>query len=415
MSEVNNRKTILIISQTFVPDPASVGQHMADVAQEMARHGHRVIVFTANRGYENPRLRYPTRQTVNGVDIRRLPFSSFGKRSIFTRALGALSFLVQCALRALLTPDVKGIFFSTSPPLVGAAAVLVALLRRAPTAYWAMDLNPDQLIAMGKLKETDLSAGLLEAVNRFILKRCGLVVALDRCMAERLRVRGVPDSKLVVMPPWPHEEHMETMEPEDSPFRARHGLNGKFVIMYSGNHSPANPLKTLLEAAVRLEKDDSLRFLFVGGGLGKREVESYIGQSGVKNIVSLPYQPLADLGSSLSAADVHVVSLGDEMVGIVHPCKIYGAMTVARPILYFGPHPSHVADLLDEYRFGQRVAHGDVTGAVNSIQTLRGTDRATLSRMGQVGRQVVRQRLSQKALCQQFCNHLERVFGTADG
>src|SRR4029077_17989300 len=100
--------------------------------------------------------------------------------------------------------------------------------------------------------------------------------------------------------------------PEDSPFRARHGLNGKFVIMYSGNHSPANPLKTLLEAAVRLEKDDSLRFLFVGGGLGKREVESYICQSGVKNIVSLPYQPLADLGSSLSAADVHVVSLGDE-------------------------------------------------------------------------------------------------------
>jgi hypothetical protein len=25
MSEVNNRKTILIISQTFVPDPAAVG------------------------------------------------------------------------------------------------------------------------------------------------------------------------------------------------------------------------------------------------------------------------------------------------------------------------------------------------------------------------------------------------------
>ena len=42
MSEVNNRNTILIISQTFVPDPASVGQHMADVAQEMA-HGHRGI------------------------------------------------------------------------------------------------------------------------------------------------------------------------------------------------------------------------------------------------------------------------------------------------------------------------------------------------------------------------------------
>jgi hypothetical protein len=27
--------------------------------------------------------------------------------------------------------------------------------------------------------------------------------------------------------------------------------------------------------------------------------------------------------------------------GIIHPCKIYGAMTVARPILYFGPLLSH--------------------------------------------------------------------------
>ena len=29
------RPRILVISQTFVPDPASVGQHMADVAKEV--------------------------------------------------------------------------------------------------------------------------------------------------------------------------------------------------------------------------------------------------------------------------------------------------------------------------------------------------------------------------------------------
>ena len=90
-------------------------------------------------------------------------------------------------------------------------------------------------------------------------------------------------------------------------------------------------------------------------------------------------------------------------------------MTVGRPILYFGPRPSHVSDLLDEHRFGERVAHGDVAAAVNSIQTLRGMDRATLARMGEVGRQVVQQRLSQKSLSRQFCDHLERVFGKADG
>ena len=317
---------------------------------------------------------------------------------------------MQCALRALVMPGVKGIFFSTSPPLVGTAAVLVASLRRIPTAYWAMDLNPDQLIAMGKLKESDWSARLLEAVNRFILMRTGLVVALDRFMAERLRARGVPDSKLVVMPPWPHEEHLDDMPPEKNPFRARHGLSGKFVVMYSGNHSPANPLKTLLEAAVRLRTTTRWCSCSSAEGWGSGRWSRTLA-SGAKNIVSLPYQPLAELGNSLSAADVHVVSLGDEMVGIVHPCKIYGAMTVGRPILFFGPRPSHVADLLDEHRIGERVAHGDVAAAVSSIQTLRGMDRATLARMGEVGRQVVRQRLSQKSLSREFCDHLERVFG----
>src|SRR5215217_6380844 len=81
MSVSSRRKTLLIISQTFVPDPASVGQHMADVAAEMVRRGHRVLVYTSARGYENPNVKYPPRETFHGVQIRRLALSSFGKKS----------------------------------------------------------------------------------------------------------------------------------------------------------------------------------------------------------------------------------------------------------------------------------------------------------------------------------------------
>src|SRR5213075_3022273 len=147
-------------------------------------------------------------------------------------------------------------------------------------------------------------------------------------------------------------------------------LENKFVVMYSGNHSPSNPLTTLLQAAVRLKDDHSVRFLFVGGGIGKKEVEQYVEEYGLSNVISLPYQPLSDLRYSLSAADVHVVSLGNEMVGIIHPCKVYGAMAVSRPILYFGPKPSHISDLLDTHQFGLRVSHGDLQGAINAIQQL---------------------------------------------
>jgi glycosyltransferase involved in cell wall biosynthesis len=406
-------KTLLIFSQVFVPDPASVGQHMADVAIEMARRGHRVVVYTARHGYENPQVRYPARERRDGVDIRRLAFSSFGKRNLVVRAFGTLTFMLQCAFIALFTRNLGGIFFSTSPPLVGAAASLVAMLRGVPTAYWAMDLNPDQLIAMGKIGPTSAAARILELVNRFILRHTSLIIALDRFMASRLRARGVQDAKMVVMPPWPHEQHIEpaaTAARDENPFRKRQDLAGRFVVMYSGNHSPANPLRTLLDAAVRLKDDPDLRFLFVGGGLGKREVEATIREHALANALSLPYQPLEELGDSLGAADVHVVSLGDNMIGIIHPCKVYGAMAVGRPILFLGPRPSHVSDLLDRHSIGWHVAHGDVDGAVRTLREIRQTPPETLARMGQSAQRALNAEVSQAILCGRFCDALDRVF-----
>src|SRR2546421_8015410 len=43
-------------------------------------------------------------------------------------------------------------------------------------------------------------------------------------------------------------------------FRAEHGLTGKFVVMYSGNHSPCHPLDTLLAAAERLKGRGDIAF-----------------------------------------------------------------------------------------------------------------------------------------------------------
>ena len=114
-----NRKTVLIVSQTFVPDPASVGQHMAGAAFELARRGHSVRVYASARGYENPSAVYPRRETLHQADIRRFPLASFGKKSILLRVLGTAAFMLQAFFAALFTPRVAGIFFSTSPPLIG--------------------------------------------------------------------------------------------------------------------------------------------------------------------------------------------------------------------------------------------------------------------------------------------------------
>jgi colanic acid biosynthesis glycosyl transferase WcaI len=409
------RKTILIVSQVFVPDPASVGQHMADVAIELARRfqtgdQYELRVYASARGYEDSTVEYALRETIGGADIRRFPFASFGKKSMRLRVLGTAVFMIQAFFAAMFTRNLAGIFFSTSPPLIGLPLSMLAAFRRVPVVYWAMDLNPDQLIALGKLKQSDWICRMLEATNKFILKRSALVIALDRFMAKRLAARKIPRLRICVLPPWPHENSSDDAPaPTENPFRKRHNLNGKFVIMYSGNHSPSNPLTTILNAIVRLKAEPDIKFLFVGGGSAKKQVEDYIRNHELANAISLPYQPLADLKNSLSAADVHIVSLGEDMVGIIHPCKIYGAMAAARPILFLGPEPSHISDLLNQHEIGVQIRHGDVNGAVEAIRRLHGMTKSQLQTMGRTAQIILQQTLSQQLICSRLCDAVEQA------
>lgn len=404
-----DRGTFLVLSQVYVPDPASVGQHMADAAAEMARRGYRVLVFASARGFEDPSKKYKSRERIDGVEIIRFPLSSFGKQSIAMRLVGGMIFVLQCVVAGVFVHRLRGILVSTSPPMCPIGAIVIALLRRVPITYWAMDLNPDQMIAMGLTKPTSTPARVFDWMNRRILKRARAVVALDRFMGERLEAKTPVGERLAIMPPWPHEEVEEPLRHEDNPFRAQHGLEGRFVVMYSGNHSIVHPITTVLEAAKRLCDDDRFVFLFIGGGLAKREVEQAITSGVAPNVRSLPYQPLETLRYSLSAADVHVVSVGDNMVGIVHPCKIYGAMAVGRPILLIGPDPCHASDILRDHPVGWHIKHGDVDGAVKALREMADTDPAALDAMGRRAANLVATRFSKPTLMGAFCDTVERT------
>jgi colanic acid biosynthesis glycosyl transferase WcaI len=401
-----SQRTLLLISQVYVPDPASVGQHLHDAATEMAGRGYPVRVMTSARGYDNPEVRFPPHETRDGVAIVRLPCSSFGKRSLLVRLAGHLCFLGQALVRGLFTRRLGAVLVSTVPPMCSLVGLLIAAVRRVPLVYWVMDINPDEAVAMGLLSERSLLVRLLDGLNRTALARAKSVVTLDRFMAARLAAKRDITGKLDVFPPWPHEDQLEDVAHRDNPFRKTHHLDGKFVVMYSGNHSPVNPISTVLEAARQLADREDVVFLFVGGGRCKQEVEAAIAH-GARNVVSLPYQPLSELKYSLSAADVHVVSLGRQCVGIVHPCKIYGAMAVARPILAVCPRPSHVSDLMDRTDIGRLVAHGDVAAAVAAIEELADMPAAQRAAMGRRGRVLVATECGKRVLCMRFGDILE--------
>ena len=401
------RPVFLIVCQVYPPDPASVGQHVADVAGEMARRGYRVVVYTSARGYDDPSRIYPAQEVRDDVMVRRLPLSSFGKSSIAMRLFGQCLFLMQATVRGLFTRDLCGIMVSTSPPFCGVAGVVISRLRTVPLKYWVMDLNPDQMVAMGILRVRSFPVRLFDILNRWTLSRASDIVVLDRFMRERIYQKLDVGGEIVTLPPWPHEDKIEDVPRAQNPFRATHVPDGRFVVMYSGNHSNANPISTLLDAAEHLQDDPRLLVLCVGSGNGKQDVEARV-RRGVANILSLPYQPFDQIRFSLSAADVHVVSLGDEMVGIVHPCKIYGAMTVSRPILFLGPTPSHISELIEQHHIGWQVRHGDVAGMVRVLQEMMALPQDQLQAMGRRAAGVTEKELNRNLLMGQFCDVMQR-------
>jgi hypothetical protein len=133
--------------------------------------------------------------------------------------------------------------------------------------------------------------------------------------------------------------------------------------MYSGNHSPCHPLDTLLDAARAVTTHSEIVFCFVGGGSEQVKVR----KSGLSNVMCLPYQPLDELSSSLSAADLHTVVMGEQFVGIVHPCKVYNILSVGAPVLYIGPQPSHVTDVASQQGKFFLTRHGDADAVVTAI------------------------------------------------
>jgi len=358
---------ILLLNQCFYPDVVSTAQHLTDLATALTARGHEVTVITSDRGYDDPTTRFKRREIWNDVEIIRIPSLSFGKNNRWRRALNFASFLFVCSLRLLTLRRFDVVVALTSPPLISFLGALFVKLKGGSFCFWVMDLNPDEAIAAGWLDKNSVASRVLQRMLNYSFKAASRTIVLDRFMKERVIAKGFDPARIAVVPPWSHDDHVQFSAAGREEFRQRHGLAEKFVVMYSGNHSPCHPLDTLLEAARTLHDRPEIVFCFIGGGSEQIKVRELAAQ--LTNVKCLPYQPLNELSSSLSAADLHVVVMGNEFVGIVHPCKVYNIMSIGAPTLYIGPTPSHVTDIASQQQGTFFITtHGDVDSVVKAVR-----------------------------------------------
>ena len=399
----------LIISQVFWPDSTAVSQYLTDLAEELVEKGHDVSVVSSRRQYERPEKRFSAKELHRGVRIQRIAQTGFGKRYVVGRVLDFLSFNINL-FRKLLTVR-KGtydvVIGLTAPPLVSFIGALLAGRKGMQFAYWAMDLQPELSIAAGYLKRGSLVAKTLSYFGDTIYRRADRIVALDSYMATQIIRRTGDESRIGVIPLWPAVGEVYTGSRMDNPFRRDQGLGGRFVIMYSGNHSVVHPLDTILRVAWLLREDSRFLFLFIGGGVRRGDVSAFQEKHGLTNVRQLSYQPREDIHLSLGAADLHLVILGNGCAGFCHPSKVYGAMFIGRPVLYIGPRQSHVADLLAECPGNLQASHGASDSLVQDLRAFADLPEIERARIGAANREYVLQRFTRQRLCGRLINTLE--------
>jgi len=347
---------IVLLNQYYAPDEASTAQLLSDVGAGLAAAGHQVEAVCCNRSYTDPSRRYPAREVVDGVRVRRAAATGFGRSSKLGRLVDYASFMLGAAARLLFRrrPDV--VVSLSTPPMVAALGWLAARLRGARTVYWVMDVYPDVAYELGVLRRGSLAGRVLDALSRFQVRRSDRVVVLGETMAERLP-HARPQT-LVVIHNWADGEVIRPRPARESPLRAEWGWGDRLVVLYSGNMGLAHEFDAVLGAAERLRDDARVRFAFIGGGPRRGEIEREARRRGLANVEFRGYVPRERLGDSLTAGDLHLVTLRPGVEGLLVPSKIYGILAAGRPTLYVGPAAGEVAAIVGE-GCGAVIAPGD--------------------------------------------------------
>ncbi|MFZ0436051.1 MAG: glycosyltransferase family 4 protein [Chthoniobacterales bacterium] len=365
--------SILFINRVYPPESGATGRVLEYVAHGFVSAGWDVSVLTTAGERSDA-----GEESRGGVKVIRIAMP-FSKKSLLARAVGYALMIPSLLLKALMLPRADVVVTKTDPPMLLILGPFLKYLKGARTIHWAQDLYPEVAEEVGVFSKGGVVAGVIRSVSTHSMLACDAVVAVGRCMAKRLEGRGISQAKIRVVPNTGVEDDIVPVPRENNEFRKRHGLEGAFVIEYSGNLGRAHDFGTVLEAARLLEQrgETGILFLFVGSGPGEGLLRDEVARMGLKNIRFLPPQPAEFLSESLGAGDLHLVTMKSGMSGLVVPSKFYGVMAAGRPCLFVGPDESEVARVIREYGVGEVIAPGDADALFRAILRYRAAPQLT--------------------------------------
>lgn len=395
--------SILFLNRVYPPADGATGQLLAELAPSLVQRGHHVTVVTAEAGSEGR-----ASELLNGVLVERVRGLPFTRASHWRRALSYLSLYPALLWRALRLPRADIVVTLTDPPLLLLLGVVLKALKGSKHIHWAQDLYPELAEEMHILPQQGWLARVLRRLSTGGLRHADRVIAVGRCMKARIVSRGVNAQSVEVIPNWGHARNPADSAAGEDPFRAEHGLMGRFVIMYSGNLGLAHPFEAMLDAAERLrESHPHALFLFVGSGPRLPWVKEQAGKRNLHNVRFLPFQPKEKLAQSLAAADLHLASMQHELCGLVVPSKVYGVMAAGRPCVFLGPEESEAAQFILQHGCGSVLSKA--TGSRLASCLARWMSDAALLRETRERVESIGERVSLQSAVRAFGNTFDHV------
>jgi colanic acid biosynthesis glycosyl transferase WcaI len=343
---------------------------LTDLAGDLSALGWRVTVLTSRTEYRHAGRRLAAREVRNGVLIVRTSRISLGEHSLAKRAVDFAAYFMGTAWHLLTERRHSIVAAMSDPPFVAALALAAARARGARSVFWVQDVFPQIAAKLGVLRERGWLYRAFRRIAAEVNARCDLVIVLGERMAETTRRAGARPTAVQIIHNWVDTSAVVPVSPTENPFLKRHGLEGRFVIMYSGNAGRAHEFATVIDAARKMTDDPGVVFLFIGSGPRMPEIRR-AAEAGVQNLRVLDAVPREELRFSLSAASVSLVTEQPAVVGHVVPSKVYGILASGRPLVFVGAHDSDVASIIRQHHCGLIISPQDSDGLVRALCELR--------------------------------------------
>lgn len=380
-------KKLLVITEFFPPDYAATGQLIEELVRQLNQEKLKVEVFTGQPGYAYSVDKAPSREYLEGVHIRRTRATRFWSKRIRGKTLNGIIFTVRAFFHIIFNFYKYDLFLLTSaPPFLTWAAYLVKIICRSPYICLIYDIYPDVAIALNVVKKDHWLVKVWRELNRRTWNNSEHIIVLTDDM-KIILLKHYPQliDKVSVIHSWADSKLIIPIEKQDNWFAREHNLVNKFTVLYSGNIGRCHDIDTIIQAVQLLAQAENIQFVFIGGGAKIHELIEKVTTMGLTNVLFLPYQHKSTLPYSLTACDLHLVSLNRKVYNLVAPSKLYPALASGRPVATICDRESYVRKMVASGKFGIGIDNGDGRFLANFIWDLS-KNRQLVEQMGKAGR-----------------------------